>query len=348
MNASLRPARWIAGAALLLLSALVQAHEVGWRSLKLPAGGALDEETTVALYYPTEAPPRPIQMGPFRVEAAIGAAPIGRYRGLLLFSHGLKGSELGHGRIAEGLARHGWLVAVMRHPHDNWQDDSLSSKGSTAYFNQRPRQASAVLDGLLSDPEIRDRLPTDALGVRVGALGHSAGGYTVLALAGARFDVSRLIRHCTLEAAEDPIFCGAGAERPTVGDTAPSSPSRRDPRVRAVAALAAVGAPQSDASLAGIAIPVAVYTPLRDTFLVPRFHGERVAQAIPGALAQPVENASHFAFMDTPSFPIPSPDGGIGFDPPGFDRAAFQRELADQLDGFFAKALESNPTSPAR
>ena len=333
-----RLAHILAAAALAVMSGLAGAQNVGWRSIEVPAGEVLDEPTTVALYYPTAASPRTVPMGPFRVEAAINAEPLEHARGLLLFSHGLGGSEIGQGRIAEALARRGWIVAVLRHPHDNWRDHALIGEGPSRYFVLRPRQASAVLDALLADPAVAPRIAKDAHGPRIGAIGHSAGGYTVLALAGGELDVPRLVHHCADERAEDPIFCASGAQaRPAAPSGAPGS--LRDARVRAVAALAPVGVPFSDTSLAGISIPVSVYAGRYDTFLVPRFHGERVAKAIPTAQWHLVDEATHFAFMDTPGMPIPSPDGDIGLDRPGFDRAAFQARLAVELDTFFAGAL---------
>ena len=47
----------------------------------------------------------------------------------------------------------------------------------------------------------------DAQGPKIGALGHPAGGYTVLALAGGTPDLARLARHCQQESAADPVFC---------------------------------------------------------------------------------------------------------------------------------------------
>ena len=45
------------------------------------------------------------------------------------------------------------------------------------------------------------------------------------------------------------------------------------------------------------------------------------------------------AFVDKPSAPIPSDDGDIGADPPGFDRLRLQRELQTELVGFFDAAF---------
>ena len=65
--------------------------------------------------------------------------------------------------------------------------------GSTNW-QQRPRQMRAVLNRLLADPELGRRIDP----ARIGAVGHSAGGYTVLALIGARADLRLLAQHCTV------------------------------------------------------------------------------------------------------------------------------------------------------
>jgi pimeloyl-ACP methyl ester carboxylesterase len=129
-------------------------------------------------------------MGPFSLDVAIGSKPVDKVKALILLSHGIGGSELGHSFLAQALARNGYLVAALRHPGDNWQDRSLIEKSPERYFDERPRQASRVIDAILADPAWKDRIATDSRGPRVGALGHSAGGYTVLALAGAQSDLS--------------------------------------------------------------------------------------------------------------------------------------------------------------
>ena len=58
-----------------------------------------------------------------------------------------------------------------------------------------------------------------------------------------------------------------------------------------------------------------------------------------GVEHQRVANASHFAFMDTPTRPIPTEDGDIGTDPPGFDRQAFLSRLRSELISLFERAF---------
>lgn len=341
---ALRPRRgalaWLLPAAVLWMSlwTAASAAEVGWRNRTLPGDGPDALPTEIALWYPTQATPRSLPMGPFTVQAAPGAAPEPQVAGLVLISHGTGGSELGHARIAEALARRGWLVVALRHPRDNWQDASLIRDSALRYFDTRPRQASRVLDLILSDPEWGPRIARDGAGPRVAVIGHSAGGYTVLALAGGRPDVTRIARHCTERRAEDPIFCGTGR----AGDipaSLPASPSLRDARVRAAIALAPVGVVLDPASLAAISIPVAVHVPMGDRWLVPRFHGESVAALIPGATLERVDKAWHFAYMDTPSMPIPTPDGDVGADPHGFDRAAYLKALGPRLADYLDVAM---------
>lgn len=331
--------RILASLATLLVTAHAHAFEAGWMQIQT-AGATPDAPTaTVALYYPTMAAPRVVAMGPFSVDAAIGGKPVDEVKALILLSHGIGGTELGHSSLAQALARNGYLVAALRHPGDNWQDRSLMEKSPERYFEERPRQASRVIDAILADPAWKARIATDSQGPLVGALGHSAGGYTVLALAGARPDLSRMRQHCMAEASEDPIFCRLGRSGVAMPPLPAATPALKDERVRAIVALAPTGVLLTAESLAGVRSATMIYEAELDRFLVPRFHSEWVASNLPAPNLHRVPNAWHFAFMDTPSMSLPSPDGDVAANPPGFDRAAFLRQLAVEITAFFDKTL---------
>jgi len=335
----------------LLLSCQLLAAQAGWQQLSIPGSTPDAAPVVVALYYPTKASARATPMGPFTVRAAIQAPPEDKFKGLIVLSHGIRGSELGHSSLAEALAQDGYLVAAIRHHGDNWQDHSLLQKGATAYFTERPRQVSHVIDVLLQDPQWKDRIASDAGGFRIGAMGHSAGGYTVLALAGGQVDLSRIETHCAAERAADPIFCGVGrssgstASAPAAAASAASIlPSLRDPRVRVAVLLAPMGVAFTASSLAEIRIPLQIQEAQEDRFLVPRFHAEWIAQNVPAAELHRTPNAWHFAFMDTPSIAISTDDGDVRADPPGFDRPAFLARLGNEVPAFFDKEFpESLP-----
>ena len=229
----------------------VIASEVGWRSMTVPAAAA-GAQIPLALWYPAEAGAavRNVTMGPFGVRAAPGAPAAASVRGLIVLSHGTGGTELGHGRLAEALAARGYLVAALRHPGDNWQDQSLRTQRAEQYFDERPRQVSRVIDTLLADAAWSPRIAHDARGPRVGAVGHSAGGYTVIALAGGQPAPQRIATHCREHGADDPIFCGLSRGTSAAAPQPANGAPLKDARVRAVAALSPLGVVFDPESLA--------------------------------------------------------------------------------------------------
>ena len=327
-------------AALLSLAGPAHAQHAGYRTLTI----AGDPPITVALFYPTAVVDRVVPMGPWLPVVAPGApASDAKLKGLILISHGTGGTELNHHDLGTRLARDGYLVAAPRHAGDNWQDRSLIVSGR--YFSERPLQLTRVLDALLSSPEWSARIPAG----RIGAVGHSAGGYSVLALAGAQADPQRSAQHCrTVQ--DDPGYCSL-ARRPAAtdassGPAAPvgsaSAPQARlvsvpDRRIRAVVALAPMAVVFTPESLAAITVPVRVVMAEQDAVLTGKYHGGHVVANLPGARASTVAGAGHFAFMAQPTFPLPSAAGDAAANPPGFDRVAFLPTLENEVAEFFAE-----------
>jgi predicted dienelactone hydrolase len=339
----LQPAALIT-AALLSLAGPAQAQHAGYRTLTI----AGDAPATVALFYPTPVADRVVPMGPWQPMVAPGAplseAPL---KGLILISHGTGGTELNHHNLGTRLARDGYLVAAVRHAGDNWQDRSLVTSGR--YFSERPRQLSRVLDALLASPEWGSRIPAD----RIGAVGHSAGGYSVLALAGAQAEPARAAQHCrTVQ--DDPGFCAlarspssgpagipAAASQPAPAASAAAPVAERvslpDHRIRAVFVLAPMAVVLTPESLAAIRLPVRVLVAEKDVVLNTLYHGGYVVTHLPGARATTVAGAGHFAFMAQSTIPLPSAAGDAAANPPGFDRLAFLADLDEQVAAFFAE-----------
>ena len=306
------------------------AADAGFRNMEVPGATPV----TVALFYPTSAAAVRIPMGPFPVQVAPGAPADQPLKGLVLVSHGTGGTELAHHDLAARLAREGYLVAALRHPGDNWRDGrTLVAEGR--YFEERPKQASRVLDALLASPEWRSRIPAG----RIAAIGHSAGGYTVLALAGGKPDPSRVAAHCKA-VTDDAGFCALGKPGlDNVARTAPAPVDASDARIRAVVAMAPFAAAFEPAALAAIKVPVLLYSASLDRVLVPKYHGDALAAAMPQATYRRIEGAGHFAFMAQPTQSVPADAGDPAENPPGFDRAAFLAKLADDVVVFLEGAL---------
>jgi predicted dienelactone hydrolase len=268
----------MATACLALALPAASAAEAGFRQMTVPNPTADGKPAHFALYYPTAETARTIPMGPFPQTVAINGAPAPAVKGLIVISHGTLSTQMGFATLAQTLARHGYLVASVEHVGDTWQDPSMRATPAR-YFAERPRQVSRVIDTVLADPQWSSRMAQGADGrPLIGAIGHSAGGYTVLALAGGKPVLSRLRAHCETEAALDPVLLqavarhwqriGAGRRR---GGRSGRAGAGRPPRARRDGP-GADGRGVQPSSLASITVPVAIYAGEKDTFLVPRFH----------------------------------------------------------------------------
>ena len=181
--------------------ALAEPSFVGLQRLSLDT--AVNEKIDVAIWYPTSTPAREQSLGPFTMNVALDApfsstaSTESTTRPLIMLSHGTGGNNLTHHELAVALARSGYIVAALTHPGDNFRDRSMVA--SPKYFSERPRQVSRAIDALLADTTWQPRI--DA--ARIGFLGHSAGGMTGLALAGATPSIAVVIRRAMANRCRD-------------------------------------------------------------------------------------------------------------------------------------------------
>lgn len=349
------------GAAVLLSLAAALFHpgaeaQVGMASVEL-AG------RPVTLVYPTATPARRVNLANFEIEVAMDATPTpGRHR-LVLMSHGTGGSALSDHALAATLARAGFVVAQPLHAGDNYAD--LSKAGPVAW-GQRPLEISAVIDALAASPRWQPLLRLDKVGVH----GMSAGGGTALVMAGARWRVLELIRHCAANGEADEGFCFNGAaqgearaERQRSFERAQGmseawlprgltelqggregADPRPDPRVAAVSVAVPVAAIFTPESLAGLRIPVAVLGAERDTNLLPRFHSQRVLSLCSACFAlDELRGAGHFDLLAPWPADAAQRVGAAqargGFPEPGFE-PALRTAAFEKIAAFFDRSLQ--------
>jgi predicted dienelactone hydrolase len=139
------------------------------------------------LWYPIDSKTRQVPLraeGPFVPVVAAENAMLARAPSqgfpIVLISHGSGGRADRLFWLTEHYVKNGIVVLGVDHQGNMTGDNSAD--GLMCVWN-RPRDMSLALDRLLEIPEFRSRLDQ----TRISAIGHSAGGTTVLMLAGARF-----------------------------------------------------------------------------------------------------------------------------------------------------------------
>jgi predicted dienelactone hydrolase len=119
---------------------------------------------------------------------------------VMVISHGLASQPEDFGGLAEHLASYGYVVALPQHPgSDKLQAEALLDGFSREVFDSnefvnRPKDISYTIDELerRNQSEFGGRLDLNNVGIG----GHSFGGYTALAIAGAEIDLEYLKQEC--------------------------------------------------------------------------------------------------------------------------------------------------------
>lgn len=331
---------WLAAA-----SVVHAAEGIGFRQTLLNGEGP--RALPVALWYPTQAQAATTRIGDNRVlvgtDAQENASPVSEPRPLLLLSHGYGGSWRSVNWLASMLAAQGYIVAAPDHPGTS--TGHLSAQ-QAPLFAQRPRDLTRIIDALTANAQLAGRIDPH----RMAAIGHSLGGWTVTALAGARMDPARFAADCQTHATL--WACRFVAEHPIAA--ADVAASMHDSRVRAVVTLdlglARGFTPQS---LATMRVPMLVIAAGTDVGDMPAAQESGyLMQHLPAAAATYVEipDAMHFSFMqrcqpgagallaaDRPGDDILCKDGGTR------PRDAIHQDIAQRVSHFLADALTPSP-----
>jgi len=329
--------------------ALVPAAPYDWRSARTQALRA-------TIWYPAtdQAREEPQWIGPpFLPLASAGSAArdaepaTGPRRPVVVLSHGFGGTALDLAWLGTALAAHGFVVVAVDHPGTNGTEDRTPDGYALMWL--RAVDISATINALLDDPGIGRQIDPD----RIGAAGHSLGGYTVITVAGGRSDPARLQAFCRSASAD--ALCTPSRETLDLRDRSnaklksdeafqrrysKAGDSYRDERVKAVFAMAPGPVPIfTPESLGKITIPVAVVTGSADEVVPPGSGANFLAKTIPRATLTVFPNAGHFAF-----FAACTAAGQVllrpaCIDPSGVDRAAVQAETIRLALDFFAAQL---------
>ena len=327
----------------------IPAEPYDWR-------GARTQALRVMIWYPAagDAREEPQWIGPRIVpffsagRAARDAAPAaGPRRPLVLLSHGNGGTASALGWLGTALAAHGFVVVAVNHPGNNALED-YTVEGFSLWW-LRAVDLSAVIDAVLDDKTFGSQIDP----ARIGAAGHSLGGYTVIAVAGGITNPAQLEVFCRSPAADASCKPPAPASdmrqkslarlssdpdfRQRYGE---AGKSYRDERIHAVFALAPGPGPVfTPESLGKISIPVAIVAGSADEIVPSASAAEALARAIPHATVKLFQQAGHWVFLGTCTMV-----GRVVFrafcgDPDGIDRDAVHAETIRRALDFFSANL---------
>ena len=319
---------------------------MGLSQIIQPAGGQ------VTVFYPAAGREAPIQKGPFALSAILNGAPIQGNAHLIVISHGSGGSPWVHANLARTLVQRGFTVVLPQHHADNYLDTSHPGPQS---WRLRPSEVSQAIDIVEQNQLLASHLKFESIGV----FGGSAGGHTVLSLAGGRWSDARFRAHCDQNIEEDFSSCVGfitllhgnwldGLKlwfaKQVIGWRFSDETLHEDgdPRIKAGVAMVPFAADFLPESLRNPKFPLGLVVAEKDINQSPRFHVNAVlAACFPNCeVVMDLPQAGHGAMLS----PVPPLNPGsvaahlLG-DPPNFDREHAIIELNARIADFFERHL---------
>ncbi len=245
---------------------------------------------SVELWYPTDqegafdTSADPVWVHPKEIRDAVLSNHQKRYP-LILMSHGNRGDRRDRSWIAEHLVKQGFIVASVDHYGNTWgsYDVLISLK-----FWERARDISFVLDELLKDSVLKERIDAK----KIGFVGYSLGGMTGLALGGA---IAKNVKETVAQQQLKEI----PPEALEQVDLSEGHKSFADPRIKAMLLICPAIFIYEPNAIASIKIPVALVASVDDEVLAHDEHAYQIIKhKVPAKLKLLRNGTSHFAFLN--------------------------------------------------
>ncbi|MFM0069057.1 alpha/beta hydrolase family protein [Paraburkholderia aspalathi] len=293
------------------------------------------------VFYPTHEREVPWQAGPFTVEATRNAPIVPDNRlPVVLISHGRGGGPLSHRGLAIALARAGFIAVLPTHVGDASGFPRAPSQAQILV--DRPRQAEAALNAVLTDP----RFSASADAGRIGMIGYSAGGYTALILAGAIPDFASASAYCANH--DDPGSCprsasGNGTDgaqgKAAVPNELVSWQPPVDRRLKALVLMDPLAMMFEAPGLSAVRVPTMLYRPQDDSYLGSARNSLAVVSGLPTPPATHIVPGNHFVFIDPCPASVAVSAALICQDAPGIDRVEIHRQIDQEVVNFLRANL---------
>lgn len=220
---------------------------------------------------------------------------------VIVITHGAAGNRNTLSLLAEHLASHGFAIVVMEHPGDSLEKfqnffTGLADSPQPQELINRPLEIKYVLDELQrreqTEPALQGRLNLQ----QVGVIGQSVGGYTSLALSGAKINFNLLRKDCV----DNQIFNLSLLVQCEISRLTPANYDLQDPRIKAVIAINPLTSSVfGETGLSQINIPV-MFVASGDDIFTPAFPEQILPftwLTTPNKYLVVIEKASHFSLL---------------------------------------------------
>ncbi len=266
-----------------------------------------------------------------------------RLEGGMVLSHGAMGAAMNYNWIGHALASQGHVVVGVNHYGESWAyGREHVDPASVLKFWDRPADIRFVLDQLAANKVGGGAIfSANPDWLNVTAIGHSSGGATMAALAGARFPLERARAYCQTDAARTDKSCAYTAGRPAlqkVGLAQSMTVGERDARLtRLILMDPAMGHVVTDESLSTVTVPTLVIGSEDNDFLPYVRHAGFYADTIPNARSRALTHGEgHFVYTDVCDHPYKAMGVSLCTDRAGVDRQAVHQGLYGAIFGFLA------------
>jgi predicted dienelactone hydrolase len=261
---------------------------------------------------------------------------------LILISHGTGGGRMTIEWLADILVKQGFIVAAVDH-WGNTYDNKIAINFVTPW--QRAQDISFVLTQFLNDPELDKVIDRQ----RIGAAGFSIGGYTVIALAGAKLNLKALddftntpqgIKEITIP--EFPNLKDVLDDKEVKASFA-KSPPLKDKRIKAVFSMCpAVGQGfVKQSQFKNVDIPLFIVGAQSDSIAPVKTNAAHYHQLMPESKLFVVPGkTAHYVFLNEAIPEVKKTGGPMFNDDASVDRHAVHQLVGGMAARFFKENLK--------
>jgi predicted dienelactone hydrolase len=300
---------------------------------------------TTEVWYPTTDSKAPAfkENFPFIVEPSVRNAALPKQKHpLIMISHGTGGGRLTLEWLADILVKQGFIVAAVDH-WGNTYDNKIAIDFVTPW--QRAQDISFVLTQLLNDAQLTKVIDKQ----RIGAAGFSIGGYTVIALAGAKLDLKSMnaftqtpegIKEITIP--EFPNLTDALDEK-EIEESFKNSPPLKDKRIKAVFTICpAIGQGFTKQSqFKDVDIPMFIVGAQSDSIAPVATNAAHYHRLMPKSKLFIVPGKTgHYVFLNEAIPEVKKTGSAIFNDDPSVDRLAVHKLVGAMAAKFFKESLK--------